>query len=411
MEDPFVCAVALPTDADPPAQPTGAAAGLRGAAFNAAGPGHICGVRPLYIGSEIYRGSTYGAGHPLAIPRVSSTTDLIRAMGWFAPGQFVTAPMATIAQITRFHDPDYVEALRRAEATQTVSEADRERFRIGADGNPVYREIFSRPATSAGGAILAARLTAEGGMVHCPGGGTHHGRRDRASGFCYLNDPVLMILTWLDLGLRRIAYVDIDAHHGDGVQDAFHDDDRVLTISVHEAGRWPGTGLVGDRAGGAARNLPVPSGLNDTEFRRLLHGAILPLVRDQRPQAILLQAGADGLEEDPLARLSLSNNAHCEAVAALMGVAPRFVVVGGGGYNPWTVARCWAGLWAELNAIPVPKATTPEAEAVLRGLTYSRAAGRNPPAHWFTTLRDAPREGMVRAEIDDLIALTLEETV
>jgi acetoin utilization protein AcuC len=365
---------------------------------------------PLYIGSEIYRGSTYGAGHPLAIPRVSSTTDLIRAMGWLDPARFVTAPMATPEQITRFHDPEYVAALRRAEATQTVSETDRARFRIGADGNPVYREVFSRPATSAGGAILAARLTLDGGVVHCPGGGTHHGRRDRASGFCYLNDPVLLILTWLDAGLERIAYVDIDAHHGDGVQDAFHHDDRVLTVSIHEAGRWPGTGAVEDRAGGMARNLPVPPGFNDTEFRRLLRGAVLPLLEHFRPEAILLQSGADGLEEDPLARLSLSNNAHREAVAALRDMVPRFVVVGGGGYNPWTVARCWAGIWAQLNDIAPPDAIPPAAEAVLRALTYSRAAGRDPPAHWFTTLRDAPREGRVRPEIERLITLTLQES-
>jgi len=200
-------------------------------------------VRPVYIGSEIYRASTYGPKHPLAIPRVSICTDLVRAMGWLDDAAYLPAPMATETEVTRFHDPDYVAALRRAEAEQAVSDADRERFRIGAEGNPVYREIFRRPMTSAGGVMLAARLTLPSGVVFCPGGGTHHGRPARASGFCYLNDPVLGILAWLDAGLERVAYVDIDAHHGDGVQDAFHDDGRVLTISVHEAGRWPRTGL------------------------------------------------------------------------------------------------------------------------------------------------------------------------
>ncbi len=150
--------------------------------------------RPAYIGSEIYRGSTYGPAHPLAIPRVSTCTDLVRAMGWLDARQYADAPMATDAEITRFHDPAYLAALKRAEARQAVSPEDRERFRIGADGNPVYREVYRRPATSAGGTMLAARLTAQGGVVHCPGGGTHHGRRDRASGFCYLNDPVLAML-------------------------------------------------------------------------------------------------------------------------------------------------------------------------------------------------------------------------
>ncbi len=372
-------------------------------------------VRPVYIGSEIYRASTYGPKHPLAIPRVSTAIDLCRAMGWLPDAVFVTAPMATEAQVTRFHDPLYVAALRRAEAEQGVSEPDRERYRIGADGNPVYREVYRRPMTSAGGVMLAARLLldaparpgADAAIVHCPGGGTHHGRPDRASGFCYLNDPVLGILTWLDGGLERVVYLDLDAHHGDGVQDAFHDDPRVLTISVHEAGRWPRTGLATDRAGGWARNLPVPPGFNDTEMRWMLEHAILPLIERARPQAIFLQCGADALEEDPLARLSLSNNAHREAVAAIRGLAPRLLVTGGGGYNPYTVARCWAGVWAELNRIALPEQTTPAAEAVLRALTYNRAAGRNPPEHWFTTLRDAPREGGVREAVREVAAMAM----
>ena len=367
--------------------------------------------RPVFIGSEIYRGSTYGPKHPLAIPRVSTVTDLVRAMGWLDEAVFVAAPMASVAEVTRFHAPDYVAALRRAEETQVVSEADRARYRIGAEGNPVYREIFRRPMTSAGGVMLAARLSLPGGVVYCPGGGTHHGRPDRASGFCYLNDPVLGILTWLDAGLRRVVYLDIDAHHGDGVQDAFAEDDRVLTISVHEAGRWPHTGLAEDRAGGAARNFPVPAGFNDSELRVLLDEAFLPLIARHRPEAIFLQCGADALEEDPLAKLSLSNNAHWGVVQAVRGLAPRLIVTGGGGYNPYTVGRCWAGVWAVLNDIAIPPRTTPAAEQVLRSLSYNRAAGRNPPEHWFTTLRDTPREGTVRPEIWRLAAGALEEAV
>lgn len=365
--------------------------------------------RPLYIGSELYRRSTYGPTHPLAIPRVTTCTDLCRAMGWLPDAQFRTAPMADLADVLRFHDAGYLAALQRAEAAQAVSDEDRARYRIGAEGNPVYPEVYRRPMTSAGGVMLAAALTADGGIVHCPGGGTHHGRPARASGFCYLNDPVLGILSWLDQGLTRIAYLDIDAHHGDGVQDAFHDDPRVLTVSVHEAGRWPFTGAATDRAGGRARNLPVPQGFNDSEMEWLLHHAILPVIQAHRPQAILLQCGADALEEDPLARLSLSNNAHWATVRAAMALAPRLVVTGGGGYNPYTVGRCWAGVWATLNGIPIPDRTTPEAEAVLRALTYNRAAGRNPPAHWFTTLRDAPRTGPVRDEVRRLADLTLQE--
>ena len=138
------------------------------------------------------------------------------------------------------------------------------------------------------------------------------------------------------------------------VQDAFHDDPRVFTLSIHEAGRWPFTGVAEDRAGGAALNLPVPEGFHDDEMRWLLHQAVLPLARAFAPQAIMLQCGADAIAEDPLSRLALSNAAHRAVVAAMMPLAPRLIVLGGGGYNPWSVARCWAGAWAVLNGIPIP---------------------------------------------------------
>jgi acetoin utilization protein AcuC len=315
--------------------------------------------------------------------------------------------MATDRDLIRFHDPAYIAALRQAEIDQTVSDDVRARYRIGADGNPVYREVFRRPAISAGGVMLAARLAAQGAHVHCPGGGTHHGRRDRASGFCFLNDPVLGLLTWLDLGLDKIVYLDIDAHHGDGVQDAFAGDPRVFTISLHEGARWPFTGASNDTAGGTARNFPLPAGCNDSEFAYVIDHAVLPAIDAQRPQAIMLQAGADGLEEDPLAKLSLSNNAHRGVLQALMVRTPHLVVLGGGGYNPWTVGRCWALLWGTLNNRSIPDRLPPEAESGLRTLRFDRAAGRNPPEHWFTTLRDRPREGPVR----DLIKHLTKETL
>ena len=239
-------------------------------------------MTPRYIGSEIYRRSSYGPKHPLAVPRVSVCTDLVRAMGWLDDGQYFEAPLAGDALLHRFHTPAYIAALKRAEADQAVSDDIRARHQLGAAGNPLFREMFRRPATSAGGVALACRSVLPGGIVYCPGGGTHHGRPDRASGFCYLNDPVLGITEWLEAGLTRIVYLDIDAHHGDGVQDGFHDDPRVLTLSIHEAGRWPHTGLAEDRAGGMARNFPVPAGFNDSELRWLLHEAILPRSEERR---------------------------------------------------------------------------------------------------------------------------------
>ncbi len=214
-------------------------------------------------------------------------------------------------------------------------------------------------------------------------------------------------MDWLEAGLTRIVYLDIDAHHGDGVQDAFHDDARVFTLSVHEAGRWPHSGAAEDRAGGMARNFPVPPGFNDSEMRWLLHEAILPLIEGFVPQAIMLQAGADGLEEDPQARLSLSNNAHFLVARAVMGLAPRLVVTGGGGYNPYTTGRCWAGIWAVLNGIAIPDRLNADAAAALGELRYGRTGGRVPPAHWLTTLRDPPREGLVRDAVRNVAAEAL----
>lgn len=364
---------------------------------------------PLFIGGEIYRGSTYGPKHPLAIPRVSTVIDLSRAMGWLPDSVYRDTHVATEREIARFHTPDYIAALQRAEADQRVDAETAARHNLGKLENPIFAEMYRRPATSVGSALQAARLLLErpAGIVYAPASGTHHARADRASGFCYFNAPVLGILELLDQGVERVLYVDLDAHHGDGVEEAFVQDERVLTVSVHEEGRWPRTGKAEDRTGLHARNLPVPPGFNDSEMDFLMAAAILPLARAFRPQVLVIQTGADALAEDPLSLLELSNRALWDAVAALMPVAPRLFVVGGGGYNPWSVGRCWAGIWATLNGIDPATEPTPEAQAVLRGLTWSRAAGRNPPPHWLTTLADERRPGPVRDAVRRMVDVAL----
>lgn len=356
--------------------------------------------RPLFLGSEIYRGSSYGPSHPLRVPRVSTVIDLGRAMGWLGPDQYLTSPRAKPAALTVWHTPDYIAALQRAEATQEARPEDIARHHIGTVSNPVYPEIYRRPATAAGASILAGELLAEGGIIHSPAGGTHHGMPDRAAGFCYLNDAVLAILSLKTFGARRVAYVDIDAHHGDGVEYAFGADPDCLLISVHQEKRWPGTGKLDDDGGGSSFNLPVPKRLNDTEFALILNELILRKVTAFRPDALVLQCGADAVEEDPLSHLELSNNAHWSAVSSLMGIAPRMLVLGGGGYNPWSVGRLWTGVWAVLNGYEIPDRLPPEAEGVLRALEFKgNRRGLNPPEHWFTTLRDETRPGPIRDEI------------
>lgn len=353
-----------------------------------------------FIGSEIYRGSSYGAAHPLRIPRVSTVIDLARVLGWLSPERYLTSPRAKPAALTEWHSAAYVAALQRAEATQEVSDKARLRHNLGTLSNPVYREVFRRPATAAGGSIMAGTLLRDGGRIYNPGGGTHHGMPDRANGFCYLNDPVLGILSLRHAGVRRIAYVDIDAHHCDGVVVAFADDPDVLIVSTHEEGRWPFTGAIGDRGAGNVWNLPLPRGAHDGDMALARDNLILPRVADHRPEAIVLQCGADAVEEDPLSRLSMSNNAHRAVLAGLMPLAPRLLVLGGGGYNPWSVGRLWTGVWATLAGEEIPDRLPPEAEAVLRGLSFEhRRLGRNPPEAWFTTLADGPREGAPSADL------------
>ncbi|SFP05432.1 acetoin utilization protein AcuC [Tranquillimonas alkanivorans] len=360
---------------------------------------------PRFIGSEVYRGSSYGGLHPLRIPRVPTVIDLIRAMFWLAPGQYVSSPRAKPAALAAWHTPGYIAALQQAERDGEVSPEVRARHNLGTASNPVYPEVFRRPATAAGGSILAGQLLRDGGVIHSPGGGTHHGMPDRANGFCYLNDPVLAILSLRAAGVHRVAYVDIDAHHPDGVEHAFARDEEVLMISVHEERRWPFTGALEEAGAGSVFNLPVPRAFNDTEMRTVLETLILPRIDAFRPEAIVLQCGSDAVEEDPLSRLSLSNNAHWEVVAALRPLSPRYLVLGGGGYNPWSVGRLWAGNWAVLNGLKIPERLPEAAEAVLRGIAWrGNSRGRNPPDHWFTTLRDVPREGAVREEVRDRLA-------
>ncbi|HLI11925.1 MAG TPA: acetoin utilization protein AcuC [Alphaproteobacteria bacterium] len=364
--------------------------------------------RPLFIGSEIYRHPSYGGKHPLAIPRVSSCIDLCRALGWLPDNAYIESPCATLQQLGVFHTADYLAALVQAERGQYVPDDHKARYNIGVNGNPVHPKIFSRPATACGGTLAAVDLvTALPGVVYHPAGGTHHGRPDRASGFCYLNDPVLGLKALFAVGFTRVLYLDIDAHHCDGVQDAFFGESRILMISIHESGRWPYTGALLDHAGGSARNLPVPPGLNDSEFEYLVEEAVLPLSDGFRPQVVLVQGGCDALADDPLSKLELSNNALWRAVCAAKRLAPRLILLGGGGYNPWSVARCWTGMWAILNDIPVPERLPKESEAVLRSLTWRHSMGRMPPTDWFTTLADRPRRGPIRDEIRAIAATTL----
>ena len=356
-------------------------------------------LAPVFVGSDVYRRAAYGDNHPLAIPRVATVMELCGLLGWLDDGSFRDSPRATVEKLAAFHRADYIAALRRADEAGRADRQTRERYGLGTMENPVFAGMYERAATSVGGSILAAELAMEGRVAYHPAGGTHHGRPDRASGFCYFNDPVFAIRGFLDGGLRRVYYVDLDAHFGDGVQDAFAEDEDVFTLSIHEAGRWPHAGPLEDRAGGAARNLPVPPGFNDSELDYLMDAAVLPLGRRFAPDAVVITCGADGLAGDPLSGMALSNLALWRAVGQLTALSPRAVVLGGGGYNPWTVARCWAGLWGWLRGETTDAELPAEARQLLRGLESDLIDEDEVEEAWHTTLADPRNDGAVRDEV------------
>ena len=357
---------------------------------------------PCFVSSPVYRATGYAHNHPLGIPRIGTVVDLCDGLGWLTGQELIDSPRATFDELLAFHDRDYVEALIEAEETGKVAADIRTKFNLGTFENPVFQGVYERASMSVGGSICAARQPMTGRVAYHPAGGTHHGRPDRASGFCYFNDPVFAILTFLWEGCDRVLYVDYDAHHGDGVQDAFVDDARVHCISIHEHNRWPNTGGVDDRGNGNARNMPVPPGLNDSEFAHLVDTVVSPYAEGMAPDGIVITCGADALAGDPLSKMGLSNVALWSAVERLMRLGVPTVVVGGGGYNPWTVARCWAGLWARLTGQNIPKRLPTDVQSILEALESDLVDEDEIEPEWLTTIADRPNTGNLRPEVVEL---------
>jgi acetoin utilization protein AcuC len=355
----------------------------------------------VFVTHEIFKEAAWGGLHPLSIGRQAAVIDLCAAMGWLAPSSMLRCSMATIDQLVTFHCPLYVEAFRQASQSGAASVETRERYALGTMENPIFAGVFERAAASVGGAISAAEAAMKQGCAFHPAGGTHHGRRDRASGFCYFNDPVFAVKTLLKGGAAPVLYVDIDAHHGDGVEAAFAGDPRVQLVSIHEAGRWPYSGA---RTLLNSYNFPVPSGFNDAEFRFLINGPVREIAQRTEPSAIVIVAGADCLAGDPLSKMALSNVGFWDGVAELCTMAPVQVVLGGGGYNPWTTVRAWSGLWAQLEGRTIPETMPRAACAVLERLSSDLIDEDERDPAWLTSLRDAPALTSVRESILGLAA-------
>ena len=318
-------------------------------------------VKTALVHSDQWARFDYGPEHPLRMERLGLTWRLMEAYGLTAlAGSAVRSPEpAEEAALLTFHTEEYLNVLKAAN-TGAASAAVVCRYGLGPGDNPIFPGPWDAARLAAGGSLLAARLVAGGEVTRAFhfAGGLHHAMPDRASGFCYVNDAVLAILHLRARGLR-VAYVDIDAHHGDGVQNAFYADRNVLTISTHERGDrlFPGTGFVEEMGEGAGRgfsvNLPLDV-LTDSSIYLPAFEAVVPrLLTAFKPDVIVMQLGIDSHRTDPLTHLALDVQGFARAVARITEFAPRVVALGGGGYDIGNVARAWTAAWAVMNGVEV----------------------------------------------------------
>ncbi len=314
----------------------------------------------------------FGAGHPLAPIRVQLAMRLARDLGLIDGDNVTVVPPVDIDDddLLTVHDPGFLAAVRTASADPSHVDLHRG---LGTDDVPTFAGMHEASRAVCGATLAAVQAVHSGAALHAVNlaGGLHHAMPGAASGFCVYNDIAVGIQWLLDNGVERVAYVDVDVHHGDGVQAAFWDDPRVLTISVHESGRalFPGTGypseVGGPNALGYAANVALPPHTGDDGWLRAFDGVVPQLVRSFGPQILVTQQGCDSHAEDPLAHLELTVDGQRASYAALHALAHevcdgRWVALGGGGYS-WVdvVPRAWSHLIGEVVGAPVPPAQSP----------------------------------------------------
>jgi acetoin utilization protein AcuC len=314
----------------------------------------------------------FGPSHPMSPVRVDLTVRLATELGVVGPVPpalpTVDAPVADDDLVATVHHREYIAAVQRvSKDPRRLDEA----HGLGTDDNPVFEGMHQASAHVVGASVEAARRVWSGERVHAANisGGLHHAMPGRASGFCVYNDVAVAIRWLLDHGARKVAYVDVDVHHGDGVERIFYDDPRVLTISLHETGTalFPGTGFPRDTGGpdarGSAVNVALPPGTADAGWLRAFHAVVPPLVHEFQPDVLVTQHGCDSHIEDPLAHLMLTVDGQRAAYLALHELAHevcdgRWVVTGGGGYAVVDVVpRAWTHLLAIVGGHPVDPLT------------------------------------------------------
>ncbi len=315
----------------------------------------------------------FGPQHPMAPIRVELTMALSRELGVLdAPGVgLLDVEPASDELLSLVHDPAYIEAVKRAGRTLEPDDV----HMLGTSDNPVFKDMHDAAALISGASVAAARAVWSGETAHAANiaGGLHHAMRGNAWGFCVYNDPALAIAWLLEQGAKRVAYVDVDVHHGDGVQNAFYNDPRVLTISLHEspATLFPGTGQASETGGpdaeGYAVNVALPAGTGDNGWHRAFDAVVPPLLHEFQPEILVTQQGCDTHALDPLANLTLSVDGQRRAYAELHELARktaggRWLLFGGGGYGlVHVVPRAWTHLLGEAAGRPIdPDTETPQ---------------------------------------------------
>lgn len=325
-------------------------------------------MRGRLVYSEALTTYDFGPGHPMSPGRVANTVALARQLGVLDRLEVVPPPEIDLDLLRTVHTEDYLEAVRRCEPEPA--------YGLGTSDNPVFPGMHEVAGQVAMATVAAARGVWSGEVKRAVNisGGLHHAMPNRTSGFCVYNDLALAIRWLLDAGAERVAYVDVDVHHGDGVQTIFYDDPRVLTISLHETPThlFPGTGFPTETGGpgalGSAVNLALPPGTGDAGWLRAFSAVVPAVVRAFEPDVLVTQHGCDSHRHDPLADLELSVDGQRASYLALAALADevcagRWVSTGGGGYAVHDVVpRAWTHLLAIVSGEPLnPDTLVPEA--------------------------------------------------
>jgi acetoin utilization protein AcuC len=348
-------------------------------------------MKTAFIYTDAYLDYDYGPTHPLQVTRLKLTYDLLKSYGLLdLPSvQSISTVKAEEKDLAAFHSEEYLNMLRQADEGHVSGNAYS--YGLGPGDNPIFPGLYNWSLLVTGATLQAVDFVAEGKgeIAFNIAGGLHHAMRARASGFCYINDPVIGIMRLLRLG-KRVVYIDIDAHHGDGVQKAFYETNRVLTISLHETGYtlFPGTGFeheIGKGEGeGYSVNLPFPPCTDDEVYSWAFEEVVPGLVQAFKPDVVVTQLGVDTFYNDPLTNLDLSLSGYERVLRRIKDLAPRWVALGGGGYNLSNVARAWTLAWAVMNGVELNE-ELPESflkEAVKIGFEAGEFKGSlRPPLH------------------------------